>query len=105
MCIRDMLLYRGVNVNAGSVPEPGQGATQAEIDAYEKDQADLAKLQQMMKETTYVDLGMGLQEDASGNIISTSAFNSALSGLSITGFCVDEEGLPNNVVSLSLIHI
>ncbi len=94
------LLYRGVNVNAGSVPEPGQGATQAEIDAYEKDQADLAKLQQMMKETTYVDLGMGLQEDASGNIISTSAFNSALSGLSITGFGVDEEGLPNNVVSI-----
>lgn len=94
------LLYRGVNVNAGSVPKPGQGATQAEIDAYEKDQADLAKLQQMMKETTYVDLGMGLQEDASGNIISTSAFNSALSGLSITGFGVDEEGLPNNVVSI-----
>ena len=94
------LLYRGVNVNAGSVPEPGQGATQAEIDAYEKDQADLAKLQQMMKETTYVDLGMGLQEDASGNIISTSAFNSALSGLSITGFGVDEEGLPNNAVSI-----
>lgn len=94
------LLYRGVNVNAGSVPKPGQGATQAEIDAYEKDQADLAKLQQMMKETTYVDLGMGLQEDAAGNIISTSAFNSALSGLSITGFGVDEEGLPNNVVSI-----
>lgn len=94
------LLYRGVNVNAGSVPAPGLGATQEETDAYEKDQADLAKLQQMMKETTYVDLGMGLQEDAAGNIISTSAFNSALSGLSITGFGVDEEGLPNNVVSI-----
>lgn len=102
------LLYRGVNVNAGSVPEP---TTPEPIDptdpnisdewkAYYKDQADLAKLQQMMKETTYVDLGMGLQEDAAGNIISTSAFNSALSGLSITGFGVDEEGLPNNVVSI-----
>lgn len=76
------LLYRGVNVNA------------------EEGTADYEKLQQMMKETTYVDLGMGLQEDASGNIISTSAFNSALSGLSITGFGVDEEGLPNNVVSI-----
>lgn len=76
------LLYRGVNVNA------------------EKGTEDYEKLQQMMKETTYVDLGMGLQEDASGNIISTSAFNSALSGLSITGFGVDEEGLPNNVVSI-----
>lgn len=76
------LLYRGVNVNA------------------EEGTEDYEKLQQMMKETTYVDLGMGLQEDASGNIISTSAFNSALSGLSITGFGVDEEGLPNNVVSI-----
>ena len=76
------LLYRGVNVNA------------------EEGTEDYEKLQQMMKETTYVDLCMGLQEDASGNIISTSAFNSALSGLSITGFGVDEEGLPNNVVSI-----
>lgn len=76
------LLYRGVNVNA------------------EEGTEDYEKLQQMMKETTYVDLGMGLQEDAAGNIISTSAFNSALSGLSITGFGVDEEGLPNNVVSI-----
>lgn len=76
------LLYRGVNVNA------------------EEGTEDYEKLQQMIKETTYVDLGMGLQEDASGNIISTSAFNSALSGLSITGFGVDEEGLPNNVVSI-----
>ena len=76
------LLYRGVNVNA------------------EEGTEDYEKLKQMMKVTTYVDLGMGLQEDASGNIISTSAFNSALSGLSITGFGVDEEGLPNNVVSI-----
>ena len=37
----------------GAVSMPASAVTQAEIDAYEKDQADLAKLQQMMKETIH----------------------------------------------------
>ncbi len=57
------------------------------------------KLKQMAKETTYVDIGIGFEEDADGTV-PTSAFNTALSGLNILGFGVDEDGDSLNMVTL-----
>jgi len=75
------LQYRGINVN---------GETQADMDLLDK----------MNEEATYVDMGMGLKEDAQKNIVTSSAFNSALSGIDFLGYGTDKDGLPNNVVSI-----
>lgn len=77
----DKLLYRGVDVNS-------------------TDPADIAKLDAMAAEELNVDLGMGMEEDANGKLINGSAFNSALSGIKILGYGVDEDGDPKNLVSI-----
>lgn len=69
----------------------GMSAEDAEVN-YEK-------LKQMAKETTYVDIGIGFEEDADGTV-PTSAFNTALSGLNILGFGVDKDGDSLNMVTL-----
>ena len=72
------LLYRGVDVTSGGN----------------------AKLKSMANEATYVDIGLGLQEDQTGNIIPASAYNSALSALNFLGYGVDEDGDSKNLVVL-----
>ncbi len=61
--------------------------------------ANYEKLVEMSKETTYVDIGIGFEEDADGTV-PTSAYNTALSGLNILGFGVDENGDSLNMVTL-----
>ncbi len=105
------LLYRGVNVNAGGVPkpdtpepadpnDPNDPNLTDEWKAYYADQEDLKKLETMANEATYVDLGLGMKEDINGNLITSSAYNSALSGLNALGYGVDEDGDPKNVASI-----
>lgn len=102
------LLYRGVNVNAGGVKSPadlgltaGMPGYDDALAAYEKDQADFAKLQEFAKEDpVYIDLGMGLRESERGQMISSTAFDSALPGINMIGYGVDKDGLPNNLVSV-----
>jgi len=102
------LLYRGVNVNAGGVKNPkdlglnpGDAGYDDALAAYEKDQDDYKKLQEFAKDDpVYIDLGMGLRESERGQMISSSAFDSALPGIKMIGFGVDEDGLPNNIVSV-----
>ncbi len=47
------------------------------------------KLSDMANEITYLDIGLGMQEDESGKIISGSAFNSSISGLKFLGYGED----------------
>ena len=77
------LCYRGVSVNAANNSE------------------DLQILDYMSKEEAkYVDLGLGLEEDANGNIIDSSAANVAIQGINYLGYGVDDEGDPKNIVSI-----
>ncbi|MGE4275699.1 MAG: flagellin [Lawsonibacter sp.] len=76
------LQYRGVSVDAESTAD-GYGSLAA-----------------MAGETTYVDIGLGLEEADDGSLIESSAFNSALSGLTYLGYGVDEDGDPKNIVSI-----
>lgn len=76
-----VLTYRGVRVDA---PEGS--------DEYKK-------LQAMAGEASYVDIGSGLTEK-DGELISASAFNGALSGLSFVGYGLDEDGDPKNMASI-----
>lgn len=118
------LYYRGVNVNAGTVgrplnsPEPAWAnknaygipePTEDEIKntpdgeawaAYYKDQTDVKKLEKMSKETTYVDLGMGIKENEDGEVVKGTAFDTSLPGINILGYGMDEDGDPKNVVMI-----
>ncbi|MBR0311190.1 MAG: hypothetical protein IJQ98_02230 [Oscillospiraceae bacterium] len=60
---------------------------------YEQGTENYAKLQSMAKETTYVDIGIGMLENGRGELIDGSAFNTAVSGLKFLGY-----GRDNNVV-------
>lgn len=72
---------------------------------YMKDQANVVKkeaqqLLDMSQEATYVDIGLGMEENRDGEVVASSAFNSALSGLDFLGFGVDEDGDARNFISL-----
>ncbi|MBC5689372.1 hypothetical protein H8S37_10630 [Mediterraneibacter sp. NSJ-55] len=74
------LLYRGVDVN---------------------DPANAEALEQLSKETSYVDLGFGLSYDQDGELVSSSAFDCALPGINVVGFGKTEEGTSRNLILLA----
>lgn len=77
------LCYRGIDVNSA------------------KDSAGLETLDYLSsEEAKYVDLGLGLKEDANGNIIDSSAANVALQGINYLGYGLDKDGDPKNIVSI-----
>lgn len=65
--------------------------------AYYNDQKDLKLLEGLGDEKLYMDLGMGLAEKAPNDLVNGTYFNSALCGISFTGFGVDEDGDPKNL--------
>ena len=67
---------------------------------YDKSCEDVEKLDYLMKEKRFVDIGLGLQEDENGKLIESSAFNEALNGLTFLGYGLDEDGDPKNVYSI-----
>ena len=77
------LTYRGVKVDAADGTD------------------DLTKLEAMNGEANYVDVGAGLTE-INGTVLSSSAFNSALSGIEYLGYGLDEDGDPKNVASIMM---
>ena len=78
----DTLLYRGIDVTSAPGGEDG------------------ARLEEMTGETAYVNIGLGMKEDAEGRTIPNSALNSAIDGLSFLGYGVDEDGDPKNMAVL-----
>ncbi len=120
------LLYRGIPVDSVApkvemdgdvpkefnnanppVPTAGGGFYKLESGAMiSKKEYDAAKknadaLEYMANgEKKYVDIGLGMKEDENGNVIGSSAFDSAMQGINYLGYGVDEDGDPKNVVSL-----
>lgn len=54
------------------------------------------------KETQYVDIGLGFELDNNGDVVQSTAFNAALSGIEILGYGVDGDGDPKNIASIML---
>lgn len=52
------------------------------------------------KEGRFLDVGIGLEEDENGNLISSSAFDSTLQGIDVLGYGTDENGQPNNIATI-----
>lgn len=68
--------------------------------SYFKDKDSYMYLKEMSDEQLYIDLGMGLAENAPNDAVNGSYFNSALCGIAFTGFGVDEDGDPKNLALL-----
>ncbi len=75
-----ILKYRGVDVN---------------------DPANQAILDELSKETSYVDLGFGLALDGNGTVDAASAFNTSLPGIKMMGYGQDANGNPKNMILLA----
>lgn len=63
--------------------------------------ADALKLDQLNQQHVYVDLGMGLSFDPSGQVVPSSAFDTSLPGISAVGYGKDSDNVSNNVVVLA----
>lgn len=71
------------------------------IDDYNKQVKDAKTLEYLAKdETKYVDVGLGLEENGKGEIVSSSAADVALQGINYLGYGVDADGDPKNIVCL-----
>lgn len=76
------LFYRGINVNS-------------------TDPKDIEALKLITEgEKKYADIGLGLKEDANGEIITTSGYNIAMHGTKFLGYGQDDDGDPKNIVSI-----
>lgn len=78
----DKLCYQGVPVDAP------------------QNSVDAAQLKALANQTRYVDIGLGMQMDENNNLITSSAFDAAMPGINYLGYGVDDEGVPNNVISI-----
>ena len=102
----DQFLFGGTNTKPPppfAIDESGV-VTYRGIDVNTTDPEELAKLEILANETMYVDFGFGLSIDKSSgvpnDIISNSAFNLAMPGISFLGFGQDEKGMPKNIIVL-----
>ena len=68
---------------------------------YDKEAANAEKLRYLSEdEKLYMDIGLGNKEDENDKLISSTAFDSTLQGISFLGFGKDADGDPKNIVSL-----
>lgn len=75
-----ILTYRGVDVN---------------------DPANQAILDELSKETVFVDMGFGLNMDNQNVVDPSSAFNTSLPGLNVIGYGTDANNNPKNMILLA----
>lgn len=67
---------------------------------YNKAKTNLDKLNYLVNEKHFVDIGLGFQENENNQLIESSGFNDALNGLTFLGYGMDEDGDPKNIYSL-----
>ena len=99
------LTYRGVRVDDPVTlkqpyqDEAGNQVLKADGTAMTNEEM----LAQWSNEHLYVDVGIGFEVDGTGNVVDSTAFDSAISGIDfIGGYGVDENGDPKNIVSIML---
>ncbi len=66
-----------------------------------QDVNDTEVMTKLANEHSYVDIGFGLEFDDEGNVVSSSAFDTALPGIAVVGYGVDDDGESNNLVVLA----
>ncbi len=105
---KSYVTYRGIKIDDPvSLKEEYRDADGNPIP---RDPSDLNKgnmtneevLEMWSKEEQFVDIGLGFKTDENGNVIGSTAFNSAISGIDILGYGMDEDGDPKNMISIML---
>lgn len=79
------------------IQDEGDAITEAD---YGKAVEDAKKLEYLVNEKYFVDIGLGFQENLNGKLIESSGFNASLIGLNFIGYGLDEDGDPKNIYSL-----
>jgi len=69
------------------------------IDLASTEPADLAKLEELKKETINIDLGLGMKFDGN-NLNKDTVFDMSMAGIKFMGYGQNAEGIPNNLYSL-----
>lgn len=64
------------------------------------DPANQAQLEDLAKESSFVDIGFGLSFDNNNNVVSSTAYDMALPGLNLVGFGQTADGTEKNLVVL-----
>lgn len=67
------------------------------------DPANEAAFAEMANETAYVDIGLGMQLDENEQVVPSTAFNSAISGIGLLGYGTSDgtdTGIPNNMICI-----
>lgn len=67
---------------------------------YDEAVSDKEKLDYLVNEKKFIDIGLGYQENDKGQLIESSGFNEAMNGLTFLGYGLDEDGDPKNIYSL-----
>ncbi len=104
--VNNQLTFRGWKVN---VPDNGEEYLDPEGNPVQKDGGGtytnhdvLEELKSIAGENLWVDIGIGFQLDANGEVMASTAYDSALSGLDFLGYGQDADGDPKDVVSIML---
>lgn len=77
---KQVLKYRGVNVD---------------------DPAAAARLEELSKDSAFIDLGFGLTIDGQNTVSPSSAFNTSLPGINLIGYGQNDDGTSKNMVILA----
>ena len=92
------LLYRGMNVDDidldATTPPADWTGTEEEFKELQE------TWKSMLNENVYVDIGLGFELNQNQEVIPSTAFDSSISGLEIMGYGKDENGNPNNMISI-----
>ena len=105
---RHYLTYRGVRVDDPNtldkvyLDENNQPVLKDPTDS-KSGMTNREMLQKWSEEHHYVDIGIGFEVDKDGNVIESTAFDSAISGIDfVGGYGLDEDGDPKNIISIML---
>lgn len=102
------LTYRGVRVDdpdptyyTDTIYEDAEG--NKILDENGKEMTNGQVLEMWSQEHQYVDIGIGFEVNKDGEVVDSTAFDSAISGIDfIGGYGFDEDGDPKNIISIML---
>lgn len=99
------ITYRGIQIDnpdtLDDVYKDSDGNTIQAADGHDMKNSEVLKMW-AEDDHHYVDIGLGFELDEDGNVIDSTAFDAAISGIDIMGYGLDKDGDPKNMASLML---
>lgn len=100
------ITFRGIRIDdpkeLAAEYKDADGKTVPNPDNGNKPYTNEEMLNKWNAETQFVDIGLGFKLDKNGDVVDSTAFDSALSGIDFIGYGMDNENYPNNMASLML---